>query len=123
MATPAFGMFESGRHFAHTKGHLVHRLQIGIQALAGIEPFFLTAMGGQGFALDRLHGCCVHESPGNNTAPQSVSQSVRHGMIDGHVFKDSGSSGGGFKIAHPARECCRDRQAAGVRVVLHVILR
>ena len=82
MASPALRMFECARKPTHFKRHRFHGQQVGIHALALIEPTLLAPVFCQGFQFQRVDRSRIHECARNDPPPQGVAQTVRHAMVD-----------------------------------------
>ncbi len=105
---PALGMPELARHPADLARQVVHRLEVGVEALAGVEPVLLRVVRLQRLELFGLHRRRVHELAGNNAPPQRIAEAVRHGVVDRHVMTVCLRRRRTFKIGHAVGEGALD---------------
>lgn len=84
MASPAFGKFKAPAPFTHLAAHAFHLVEVGVHALADIEPFLLRGVTGQHRPFAVQHGGDVGVEMLLNYLTQSVVQPVRQRVIDRH---------------------------------------
>ena len=80
-------------------------------------------MGGERLPLGFEHTCRVDEQSGYDPPPHGIPQAVRHPVVHGHLPVHRRTRRRNLKVGHASREGGRHRQARGVGVILHVILR
>ena len=111
-------------HSPTSRISLAHRLQVRREALALVEPLLLGPMAGQHRRLLlEHHAAHVHEVRRPHHGAEGVAVAVGLRVVDGDRPVHRRGRGVGRHVPHPAAEGGRDREAAGVLVVLHVVAR
>lgn len=96
-------------------------VEVGIDALADVEPFALAGVEGEHLAFDGHDGGDIDKEFGLNGYAQGGLQAIGEGVIDGDGLIDGRSGGNGLVVGHTAREGSREGEAAGVHVIFHVV--
>src|SRR5215217_8115579 len=79
---PAFGVLKCAGHPAKPAAERLHRFQITVHALSGVEPLLLARVAGERGALAHLHAGGVDERTRRQAPAQSIAQRVRTGVVD-----------------------------------------
>ncbi len=106
-----------------TSREIAHRVEITIHPLAQVEPALLALMACEHLSLVVDHLRDIDEQLRNDRISQSVAVAVRLGVVNRYVLFGDRPWGIDGKIRHAPAKRGRHGEAAGVRVVFHVVLR
>ena len=111
------------RHSANRQRHFVHRQEVGVHALARVEPAFWLSWAASASRFAAWTEVVFDEEIRRHPPAQRIAQAVRHRVINRDVARTGRARGSGVEIRHAARERRGHGQPASVGVIFHVILR